>query len=185
MKKRSRPSSFRSSFGPLDVCSLAERCLGSARGSDDLGRSHLACSHMVRPAETSGIITPFMVLLRPATTPCEAAAGPADDARAWRNPGACSPDGLVYEFVLRKGVKFPQRDEGPSPPRTVKFSFERYRGRPRPRPLRTAWRRSRRRTPGASRPSASSGPWPDFMTFLYRRHRRQLDRAEEVRREGG
>ena len=37
-----------------------------------------------------------------------------------------SPDGLVYEFVLRKGVKFHNGD--PVTPEDVKFSFERYRG---------------------------------------------------------
>jgi len=28
-------------------------------------------------------------------------------------------------------------------------------------------------------------PWPDFMTFYAPPHRRGVDRAEEIRREGG
>ena len=43
-------------------------------------------------------------------------------AESW----SVSPDGLVYEFVLRKGVKFHNGD--PVTAEDVKFSFERYRG---------------------------------------------------------
>ena len=57
------------------------------------------------PAETSGIITPFMVLyalhdamVRP--SPGQPMAPSL--AESW----SVSPDGLVYEFVLRKGVRF-------------------------------------------------------------------------------
>ena len=57
------------------------------------------------PAETSGIITPFMLIyalhdamVKPLPgnpmAPCL--------AESW----TVSPDGLVYEFALRKGVKF-------------------------------------------------------------------------------
>src|SRR5262249_50732898 len=43
-------------------------------------------------------------------------------AESW----STSSDGLVYEFVLRKGVKFHNGD--PVSVEDVKFSFERYRG---------------------------------------------------------
>src|SRR6266545_2470658 len=43
-------------------------------------------------------------------------------AESW----SLSPDGLVYEFVLRKGVKFHNGELVTA--EDVKFSFERYRG---------------------------------------------------------
>ncbi|PYM11574.1 MAG: hypothetical protein DMD81_26495 [Candidatus Rokuibacteriota bacterium] len=43
-------------------------------------------------------------------------------AESWNS----SPDGLMYDFVLRKGVKFHNGD--PVTAEDVKFSFERYRG---------------------------------------------------------
>src|SRR5262249_32718802 len=43
-------------------------------------------------------------------------------AESW----SVSPDGLVYEFVLRKGVRFHNGE--PVTAEDVKFSFERYRG---------------------------------------------------------
>src|SRR6266436_6610842 len=77
------------------------------------------------PAETPGIITPFMflyalhdALLKPMPgnpmAPCL--------AEAW----SASEDALTYDFVLRKGVKFHNGE--PVTAEDVKFSFERYRG---------------------------------------------------------
>src|SRR6185436_14041611 len=77
------------------------------------------------PAETASVITPFMVLyalhdalLKPMPgnpmAPCL--------AESW----SVSKDGLAYEFVLRKGVRFHNGD--PLTAEDVKFSFERYRG---------------------------------------------------------
>ena len=78
-------------------------------------------------------------------------------AESW----SVSPDGLVYEFVLRKGVKFHNGE--PVTAEDVKFSFERYRGIfaktlkenvaavETPDPARIRFRLKR--------------PWPDFMTF--------------------
>ena len=77
------------------------------------------------PGETSGATTPYIVLyalhdamIRP--TPGHPMAPGL--AESWTT----SADGLVYEFVLRKGVKFHNGDVVTAD--DVKFSFERYRG---------------------------------------------------------
>ena len=112
------------------------------------------------PAETSGIITPYMVLyaLHDAMVkpmPGQPSAGHL--AESW----SVSADGLVYEFVLRRGVRFHNGDSVTA--EDVKFSFERYRGVSQkalkdsvaaieaPDPLRIRFRLKR--------------VWPDFMTF--------------------
>src|SRR5207244_8764909 len=77
------------------------------------------------PAETSGIITPFMVLyaLHDAMVkPMPAQPLAASLAEAW----SAAEDGLSYEFVIRPGAKFHNGE--PVTAEDVKFSFERYRG---------------------------------------------------------
>src|SRR3989442_5645663 len=77
------------------------------------------------PAETAGIITPFMVLyaLHDAlVNPMPGNPMPPSLAESW----SASPDGLVYEFALRKGPKF--HNGAPVTAQDVKFSLERYRG---------------------------------------------------------
>src|SRR4051794_33106849 len=77
------------------------------------------------PAETSGIITPFMVLyaLHDAMVkPMPGQALAPSLAESW----TASEDGLSYEFVLRKGSHFHNGE--PVTAEDVKFSYERYRG---------------------------------------------------------
>jgi len=112
------------------------------------------------PAETSGIITPFMVLYA------------LHDAMVKPMPGellalslaesvSAAEDGLTYDFTLRPDVVFHNGD--PVTSSDVKFSFERYRGAsntmlkarvaaidtPDPRQVRFRL----------------NEPWPDFLTF--------------------
>ena len=77
------------------------------------------------PAETPGVITPFMTLyaLHDALVkPMPGNPWAPSLAESW----TASKDGLVYEFVLRKGIRFHNGD--PVTAEDVKFSFERYRG---------------------------------------------------------
>ena len=112
------------------------------------------------PAETPGLITPFMVLyaLHDAVAkPMPGQAFAPSLAESWTQ----SKDGLVWEFVLRKNVRFHNGE--PVTAEDVKFSFERYRGTAAKLlhdkvaavdaadPLRVRFKLKK--------------PWPDFLTF--------------------
>src|SRR5437867_6887596 len=72
-----------------------------------------------------------------------------------------SPDGLVYEFKLRRGLKFHNGD--PVIAEDVKFSFERYRGAGA-KELQARVRQVEILDPLTVRFHLKE-PWPDFMTF--------------------
>jgi peptide/nickel transport system substrate-binding protein len=112
------------------------------------------------PAEAEGIITPFVyyyayhdALVKPMPgnplAPCL--------AESW----STTPDGLTYEFVLRKGVRFHNGD--PVTAEDVKFSFERYKG--------AAAKTLKDRVTAVEIVDAHrvrfrfKRPWLDFMTF--------------------
>jgi peptide/nickel transport system substrate-binding protein len=80
---------------------------------------------LFEPAETPGVVSPFMILyaLHDALVkPMPGKIMTPSLAESW----SVSADGLVYEFVLRKGVRFHNGD--PVTAEDAKFSFERYRG---------------------------------------------------------
>jgi len=112
------------------------------------------------PAETSGIITPFMMLyaLHDAMVkPMPRNLMAPSLAESW----SVSLDGLVYEFVLRKGVRFHNGDAVTA--EDVKFSFERYRGAAH-KPLKESVEAVETPDPGRVRIHLKR-PWPDFMTY--------------------
>ena len=112
------------------------------------------------PAETAGLITPFMLMY--AMHDAVAKAMPGNSmapslAESW----TMSPDGLSHEFVLRQGVKFHNGETMTSD--DVKFSFERYRG--------ASHRLMQDRVAAIETPDPArvrfrlKAPWPDFLTF--------------------
>ncbi len=112
------------------------------------------------PAETAGIITPFMVLyaLHDAVAKPMPQGNPTPSlAESW----SAGEDGLSYEFVLRAGAKFHNGD--PVTADDVKFSFERYRG--------AAHGLLKERVASVEAPDPQrvvfklKNPWPDFITF--------------------
>src|SRR5256712_3103429 len=78
-------------------------------------------------------------------------------AEAWTE----SPDGLTYEFKLRRGLKFHNSDAVTA--EDVKFSFERYKGAGA-RELSARVRQVEIVDPLTVR-FVLKEPWPDFMTF--------------------
>ena len=112
------------------------------------------------PAETQGLITPFLVLYAIHDAMAKAMPGNTTApslAESWQ----VSPDGRVYDFTLRKGVKFHNGD--PVKSEDVKFSFDRYKG--------AQFKALKERVAAVETPDALhvrfrlKNPWPDFLTF--------------------
>ena len=126
-----------------------------------MGRPHHARADVVRPGgDAEGLITPFMIMY--ALHEGMAKAMPDNTmapslAESWK----LSPDGRVYDFTLRKGVKFHNGD--PVTAEDVKFSFERYKG--------TASSTLKERIAAVEVVGPHhvrirlKNPWPDFLTF--------------------
>ncbi len=158
-----RPSTVRS--GVLSLAALL--LLGSAvpasaapEGTMTWGVHITLASRWLDPAETEGIITPFMVLYAmhdALVKPMPAGPNTPSLAESWTQ----SKDGLTYEFLLRKGVKFHNGE--PVTAEDVKFSFERYRGSAA-KALKDRVREVQVVDPGRVRFHLKE-PWPDFMTF--------------------
>ena len=112
------------------------------------------------PAETPGLITPFMVLyaLHDAMVkPMPGQPLAPSLAQSW----SASEDGLSYDFALRERATFHNGD--PVTAEDVKFSFERYRG--------TSHDLMKDRVAAVETPDPEhvrfqlKAPWPDFLTF--------------------
>ncbi len=112
------------------------------------------------PADTEAFINPFMVLYAvhdALVKPMPAGENTPSLAESWTQ----SKDGLVYEFVLRKGARFHNGD--PVTAEDVKFSFDRYRGAAAK--LRHDRVREVQVVDAGRVRFHLKEPWPDFMTF--------------------
>ncbi|HZT89377.1 MAG TPA: ABC transporter substrate-binding protein [Stellaceae bacterium] len=112
------------------------------------------------PADTLGIITPFMVLYALHDAMVKPMPGKLQApclAESW----SASEDHLTYEFVVRDGVKFHNGE--PVTAEDVKFSFDRYRG--------AAHELMKSQVASVEAPDERhvrfklKKPWPDFLTF--------------------
>ncbi len=112
------------------------------------------------PAETPGIITPYMFLYALHDAMLKPMPGnpmAPSLAESW----SASKDGLTYEFVLRKGATFHTGD--PVTAEDVKFSFDRYKG--------AAAKSLKDRVAAVETPDPGrvrfrlKEPWPDFLIF--------------------
>jgi peptide/nickel transport system substrate-binding protein len=142
------------------LLAVAAPALAAPEGTMTWGVHITLASRWLDPAETEGIITPFMVLyaLHDALVkPMPAGLNTPSLAESW----SVSKDGLTYEFVIRKGVKFHNGE--PVTGADVKFSFDRYRGSGA-KLLKERVREVQVVDPGRVRFHLKE-PWPDFMTF--------------------
>jgi len=112
------------------------------------------------PADTSAIITPFMLMYALHDAMAKGMPGQPQApclAESW----SASEDGLTYDFVLRRGVKFHNGE--PVTADDVKFSFDRYRG--------ASYGLLKERVAAVETPDPLNvsfklkQPWPDFLTF--------------------
>jgi peptide/nickel transport system substrate-binding protein len=112
------------------------------------------------PAESSGIITPYMIyyaLHDALVKPMPGQPLAPSLAESW----TVSKDHLAHEFVLRKGVRFHNGE--PVTAEDVKFSFERYRG--------AASKTLKERVTAVEVVDVDrvrfrlKQPWPDFLNF--------------------
>src|SRR5262245_43351751 len=112
------------------------------------------------PSDTEAFINPFMVLYALHDALVKPMPG-GDNTPSLAESWTVSKDGLTYQFVLRKGIKFHNSD--PVTADDVKYSFERYKGAAA-KLLNEKVREVQIVDPGHVRFHLKE-PWPDFMTF--------------------
>jgi peptide/nickel transport system substrate-binding protein len=153
-------SALRASVVMLAIAALARPAAAAPEGTLTWAVHISLAPTFFDPAETPGLITPFMVLyaLHDAVAkPMPGQAFAPSLAESW----SLSKDGLVWEFVLRKNVRFHNGDTLTA--EDVKFSFERYRG--------TGAKLLKEKVTAVETPDPHRvrfrlrQPWPDFLAF--------------------
>ena len=134
--------------------------LAAPEGTMTWGVHVTLAARWLDPSDTEAFITPFMVLYALHDALVKPMPG-GDNTSSLAESWTMSKDGLTYEFVLRKGVKFHNGD--PVTADDVKFSFERYHGAAA-KLLKDRVREVQIVDPARIRFQLKE-PWPDFMTF--------------------
>src|SRR5262245_19284773 len=145
---------------PLLLAVLPPAGAAAPEGTLTWGLHVTLASKWLDPAETEAFINPFMVLYAVHDAVVKPMPG-GDNTPSLAESFTASKDGLTYEFVLRKGVKFHNGD--PVTAEDVKFSFDRYRGAAS-KLLKDRVREVQIVDPARVRFHLKE-PWPDFMTF--------------------
>jgi peptide/nickel transport system substrate-binding protein len=139
---------------------LDDRAAAAPEGTLTWGVHVTLAARWLDPGDTEAFIAPFMVLYAihdALVKPMPAGDNTPSLAESW----TVSKDGLTYEFVLRRGVKFHNGDLVTA--EDVKFSFERYKGAAA-KLLKDKVREVQIVDPMRIR-FILREPWPDFMTF--------------------
>ena len=147
-------------FSAAAVLGVAPSARAAPQGQITIGSHVSLAPTWFDPAETAGIITPFMMLYALHDSLLKAMPG---NAMAPCLAEACTvaPDALSYTFALRKGVLFHNGE--PMTAEDVKFSLERYRG--------ASSKTLKERVAGVDIQDPHrltirlNEPWPDFLTF--------------------
>src|SRR5437899_5091082 len=144
----------------LLFAAAGEPALAAPDGTMTWGVHVTLAARWLDPSDTEAFITPFMVLYALHDALVKPMPG-GDNTPSLAESWAASKDGLTYEFVLRKGVKFHNGDAVTA--EDVKYSFERYHGAAA-KLLKDRVREIQVVDPSRVR-FVLKEPWPDFMTF--------------------
>ena len=160
MKRRALRSVIVVLVALLSLPVLAGPVAAAPEGTLTWGLHVTLATKWLDPADTEAFINPFMVLYAIHDALVKPMPG-GDNTPSLAESWTVSRDGLTYEFVLRKGVKFHNGD--PVTAEDVKFSFDRYKGAAA-KLLKDKVREVQIVDPGRVRFHLKE-PWPDFMTF--------------------
>src|SRR5207245_9007646 len=139
---------------------FAQPATAAPEGTMTWGVHVTLAARWLDPSDTEAFITPFMVLYALHDALVKPMPG-GDNSPSLAESWTMSKDGLTYEFVLRRGVKFHNGD--PVTADDVKFSFERYHGAGA-KLLKDRVREVQIVDAGRVRFQLKEA-WPDFMTF--------------------
>src|SRR3989475_7097802 len=139
---------------------FAQPATAAPEGTMTWGVHVTLAARWLDPSDTEAFITPFMVLYALHDARVKPMPG-GDNTPSLAESWTVSKDGITYEFVLRKGVKFHNGD--PVTADDVKYSFDRYHGAAA-KLLKDRVREVEIVDGGRVRFHLKE-PWPDFMTF--------------------